>query len=161
MTTKELEFPLSKVKEAVRPWLFLEDEGIIDVMCATVIANQFRTDPLWMILIGPPSHAKTELLRALDGHPSAYFLSNLTPATLVSGKPKKGPDPSLLPKLNDKTLVMKDFTTILTMRSEKPGRGAFPVPGDLRRIIFKVFRHREGVSLERPCRIDCGLHPRL
>jgi DNA-binding MarR family transcriptional regulator len=37
----------------------------------------------------------------------------------VSGKEtKKGADPSLLPKLNDKTVVMKDFTTILTMRSE-------------------------------------------
>jgi hypothetical protein len=106
------------VKEAIKPWLYLEDEGIIDVMCATVIANQFKTDPLWMIFIGPPSHAKTELLRALDGHPSAYFLSNLTPATMVSGKPKKGSDPSLLPKLNGKTLVMKDFTTVLTMRSE-------------------------------------------
>jgi hypothetical protein len=114
----ELEFPLPKVKEAIRPWLFLEDEGIIDVMCATVIANQFKTDPLWIIFIGPPSHAKTELLRALDGHPNAYFLSNLTPATMVSGKPRKGPDPSLLPKLNDKILVMKDFTTVLTMRSE-------------------------------------------
>jgi hypothetical protein len=72
-----------------------------------------------MIFIGPPSHAKTELLRALDGHPSTYFLSNLTPATLVSGKEnKKGPDPSLLPKLTDKTVVMKDFTTVLTMKSE-------------------------------------------
>jgi hypothetical protein len=113
-----LEFPLAKVKEAVEPWLYLEDDRIIDVMCATVIANQFKTDPLWMIFIGPPSHAKTELLRALDGHQSVYFLSNLTPATLVSGKPQRGADPSLLPKLNDKTLVMKDFTTVLTMRSE-------------------------------------------
>jgi hypothetical protein len=78
MKTTELEFPLSEVKAAVRPWLFLEDEGIIDVMFATVIANQFKTDPLWMIFIGPPSHAKTELLRGLDGYRKTYFLSNLT-----------------------------------------------------------------------------------
>lgn len=118
MKRNGLEYPLEEVKAAVKPWLFLEDDRIIDVMCATVIANKFKTDPLWIIFIGPPSHAKTELLRGLDGHPSAYFLSNLTPATLVSGKPKKGEDPSLLPKLTDKTLVMKDFTTVLTMRSE-------------------------------------------
>ena len=85
MKKNGLKFPLSKVKEAVKPWLFLEADQIIDVMCAVIIANQFKTDPLWMIFLGPPSHAKTELLRSLDGHPGAYFLSNLTPATLVSG----------------------------------------------------------------------------
>lgn len=116
----ELKFPLGKVKEVVHKWLYLEDDHMIDVMFATHIANQFQTDPSWMIFIAPPSHTKTELLRSFEGHPQAYFLSNLTPATLVSGiNPKKlQEDPSLLLKLDGKTLILKDFTTVLSMRSE-------------------------------------------
>jgi hypothetical protein len=83
-------------------------------------ANRFNADPIWLLIIAPPSNAKTELLRAFDGDKDAYFISSLTPATLVSGIPAKGnkPDPSLLPKLSDKLLILKDFTSVLSMRSE-------------------------------------------
>ena len=116
----ELEFPLHRVKAIIAKWLSLEDDRIIEVMLAVIVANQLQTDPNWLLLIGPPSHAKTELLRSLDGHSKAYFLSNLTPATLVSGvKQKKGQEnPSLIFKLDSKTVVLKDFTTVLSMRSE-------------------------------------------
>ena len=115
-----LAYPLHKVKRVITKWLVLDDDRVIDVMFAVMVANQIKTDPNWLLLIGSPSQAKTELLRSLDGHPKAYFLSNLTPATLVSGiKPKKNEeDPSLLLKLDGKTVVLKDFTTVLSMRSE-------------------------------------------
>jgi len=118
--TTELQYPLSEVKKTIKSWLYLEDDTVIDVILGTQVANQLKTDPNWMLIIGPPSHAKTELLRSLDGHPKACFLSNLTPSTLVSGlrSKKDGEDPSLLLKLNGKTLVLKDFTSILSMRSE-------------------------------------------
>lgn len=116
----ELKYPLAEIKAVANRWFYMEDEQIIDVIVGTYIANRFNADPLWMILIAPPSNTKTELLRAFDGHKEAFFLSNLTPATLVSGvKPKKGQgEPSLLPRLNDRLVVLKDFTTILSMRSE-------------------------------------------
>jgi len=116
----ELQYPLSEVKKTIKNWLYLEDDTVIDVILATQVANQLKTDPNWMLIIGPPSHAKTELLRSLDGHPKVCFLSNLTPSTLVSGlRFKKGQkDPSLLLTLDGKTLVLKDFTSILSMRSE-------------------------------------------
>ena len=52
-----------------------------------------------------------------------HFLSNLTPATLISGILPKGKneDPSLIYKIDGKTLVLKDFGTILSMRSESQG----------------------------------------
>jgi hypothetical protein len=53
------------------------------------------------------------------------FISTLTPSTLVSGHKRKNdkdgnlsPDPSLLPKLNNKLVLIKDFTSILSMRHE-------------------------------------------
>lgn len=115
-----LAYPLTEVKKVIAKYLVLEDDRVIDVMLAVAVANDLKTDPNWLLLIGPPSHAKTELLRSLDGHPKAYFLSNLTPATLISGVPKKKnqPEPSLIFKLDGKTVVLKDFTTVLSMRSE-------------------------------------------
>lgn len=90
--------PLSEVRKVIQKWLYLEDSGLIDIILAAAVANSLQSDPLWLLVIAPPSHTKTELLRAFSGHEKMYFLSNLTPSTLVSGiKPKKNmPDPSLL-----------------------------------------------------------------
>ena len=77
---------LDDVKKVIQKWLYLEDTSMVDIMCAGVVANLFQSDPTWLIFIGPPSNAKTELLRMLDGHPGVYFLSNMTPSTLISGK---------------------------------------------------------------------------
>jgi hypothetical protein len=113
---KELNFTLAELKKVVCKWLYLEDDTMIDVMCATYVGNLFQSDPLWVNFLAPPSHAKTELLRSFDGHTGIYFLSNLTPQTFISGKSQK--NPSLLFKLKNKTLVLKDFGTVLVMRSE-------------------------------------------
>lgn len=119
MKKQELEFPLIKLKDVIHKWLYMENDTVIDVVAAVYIANRFDAEPVWLLIIAPPSNTKTELLRAFEGHEDACLISNLTPATLVSGiKSKKGDDPSLLPKLNDKLVILKDFTTILSMRSE-------------------------------------------
>jgi len=113
---------LNEVKEAAEGFLLLEDNNIIDVACAVYVANKFHSDPLWMFLTGPPSSAKTEILRAMDGHDSVTLLSSLTPQTLISGKSIKGKgNQSLLPKLNGNLLIIKDFGTILTMYREARG----------------------------------------
>jgi len=109
---------LSEVKEVIKKWLYITDDKIIDIILAVYIANRFGGDPLWLMLIAPPSSSKTELLRAYTGHKNSQFISMLTPSTLVSGLNTKKGEPSLLPKLNDKLVVLKDFTSILSMRSE-------------------------------------------
>ena len=98
----------------MRKHLLLDDYTVVDIILAVVIANLFKTDPLWMLIIGASSTAKTELLAALDGLPMMFFISDLTTNTLVSGKK----DASLLPRLTDKIICMKDFTTILSKRPD-------------------------------------------
>jgi len=105
---------LQDVKKVVRKHLLLDDYTVVDIILAVVIANLFKTDPLWMLIIGASSTAKTELLQALDKLPMTFFISDLTTNTLVSGK--KGA--SLLPRLDKKIVVMKDFTTILSKRPD-------------------------------------------
>lgn len=86
------------------------------VIFAVVLSNQIKGDPLWLHVVSPPGTAKTELLMPLSGCASCYFASTLTSHSLVSGfVAQGGTDPSLLPKLDGKTFVLKDWTEILNM----------------------------------------------
>ncbi len=115
-----LKYPLIELKKVIAKHLRFKDDRIIDVVMAVILANLFKSDPLWLMLVAPPSGGKTELLRALDGLSFIYFLSTLTAQTLISGKKtKSGGSCSLLPKLNNKILIVKDFTSILSMKHEQ------------------------------------------
>jgi len=113
---------LDQVKESAQRFLYLKDDNMIDVAMAVYVANKLSSDPLWMFFTGPPSSAKTEILRAMDGHDSVELISSLTPSTLISGRTIKGKgNMSLLPKLTGKMLIIKDFGTILTLYREARG----------------------------------------
>lgn len=99
-------------------WLLLPDKNVLKVITAALVAHKFSGDPLWVLLIAPPSGTKTELISAIAGIPFVYFLSDLTAQTFASGLNYKV-DPSLLATLKHEVLVMKDFTTVLSMRQEE------------------------------------------
>ncbi len=97
-------------------WLHMQTDEPLAIMFGTMLANTMAGDPLWMFLIAPPGGMKSELLMSLAKVKKAHMSSSLTPHALVSGcNFGGGGDPSMLPKLNNKVLVLKDFTTILTM----------------------------------------------
>jgi hypothetical protein len=104
-------------KSNLNKWLHLEDSEVIDVILASIIGESIGGDPLWIFLIAPPGGCKTELLRCFSGDYS-YHLSDMTSKTLISGLMisegegrRKIKD--LLPQLDGKVLIFKDFTTIL------------------------------------------------
>jgi hypothetical protein len=104
-------------------WLSIppEDADLIDFCLAVYKSHELPGDPLWGIVIDASGGGKTEILRAFRSLKDAYFLSKLTEKTLVSGyrDPKNGDkDPSLLPELNEKVLIIKDLAPILAMRRE-------------------------------------------
>lgn len=108
---------LERLREVFGKWLLLPDPHVLEVILAAVVANQLGGDPLWLLIVNPPSSAKTEILRALSRLPATHLLSNFTANTLLSGKTGKR-DASLLPRLSGKILVVKDFTTVLTMHRD-------------------------------------------
>ncbi|KKR66845.1 MAG: hypothetical protein UU08_C0032G0007, partial [Candidatus Uhrbacteria bacterium GW2011_GWE2_40_58] len=103
----------------VKKWLLLKDEGILRILVATIIANKLKGDPVWLLIVCASGGSKTELLRGLNKIPNIYNLSDLTPQTFLSGQ--KGEDGSLLNHIdpNNTIMVMKDFTTVLTMHRDK------------------------------------------
>lgn len=101
---------------------------VLKVMLAVVLSTKMAGDPLWIYIVGPSGSGKTMLLISLSENPRCVFRSSITARSLVSGY-RNTPDPSLLPKLNNKTCVWKDFTEILSDKNKdeiySTLRGAF------------------------------------
>lgn len=108
---------LEELKATVTDWLAIADQDVLEIVLAFSIGEQLPGDPLWLFLIAPPGGAKTEILRAIKGERFEH-LSDLTNASFVSGltlgqgEHRKKID-DLLPQLDGKTLLFKDFTTVL------------------------------------------------
>ena len=114
---------IEKLRGSLAQWLSIppEDAELIDFCLAVYKSHEIPGDPLWGIFIDASGAGKTELLRAFRKRTDAYFLSSLTEKTLVSGyRDPKDPrkDPSLLPELDEKVLVIKDLSPLLSMRRE-------------------------------------------
>jgi len=114
---------IGTLRAHIMRWLSIPDEDadLIDFCLAVYRSNAIPGDPLWGMIIDASGAGKTELLRAFRKREDVYCLSNLTEKTLISGyrdptNPEK--DPSLLPELNGKMLVIKDLAPLLSMRRE-------------------------------------------
>lgn len=91
----------------------------IEDTLAVMLAVNFSTyvkggNPLWLYVVGPPSSGKSTLAECLAV--DKLHCKSISKFTgLHSGwKDKSGGDNSLLNQVQDKTLLIKDFTTVLT-----------------------------------------------
>jgi hypothetical protein len=115
---------LGSLRAAFEEHLYLPDPASIDFTAAVMIANRMeQNDPVWGMVVGSSGGGKTEAVQSVAELPEVHKLSSLTSKTLLSGKQKKGGLPaSLLHRMDladEHVLVLKDFTTILSMRSEE------------------------------------------
>jgi hypothetical protein len=128
---------LIAIKKLFGDSYYFSDDNVIDLVLGVVAGNHLDSDPLWLHLISPPSGGKTELLNSVFSCDETFFLSDFTAASLISGYRDDGKDKtteddggddqedasdedeySLLPKLNGKTVVTKDFSIIHDKPSE-------------------------------------------
>lgn len=114
-------------------------EEALDLMMASCLAHDLKTDPVWLALIAPPAEGKTSLLDQLparslptpmenvdDG--SIVCVDGLTSKTLLSGlrdREKSG----LLERMENAILLVKELSTLSTRF-----RDVQAVFGQLRRI---------------------------
>ena len=130
------------VKRCFQKWLFLSDPFVLDIVFGAYVAHQLPGERVWLLIVAPAGGMKTELIRAFELVPDAFSLSTLSGRSLISGARVEGEeDPSLLPKLDGKMLLIKDFTCILTL----PASERREILGTLRDIYdgysSKVFGH--------------------
>lgn len=127
----------------LRTWQGGEDFAHLDFALAVAVSAADTTgDPLWGMIVGPPSSGKTETVRALDDV-ADDCLDEITTAALLSwtrgSKPKatgvltRVPDPALL--------TVADFSTILAT-SDRGGRDQ--LFSDLRRVYDGSLRRDLG-----------------
>jgi len=104
-----------EIYKAYRNHLHLPDSDLLDIIFGTIIANRLSGDPIWLFLVAPSGMTKSELLQSISSFGEVEAISTLTPHSLVSGANVGGTDPSLIPRLNNRVLCVKDFTTIFSM----------------------------------------------
>jgi hypothetical protein len=115
---------LSELKTEVRKHQYLEDEGLLNVSLAAMIATSLSYGrPAWMIIIGPSSGGKSQLLRplSLTNPKFIHRLDDLTENTFLSGMATKadaGPI-SFLHKVGERgIIVISDLSVIFSKSAD-------------------------------------------
>jgi len=109
---------IEALEKEVEKVFLLEDKGLVKMVVATIIANRMDYDPVWLLLVAPPSAGKTEMIMSLSGLDFVYPISDLTVNTFASGQKKIGKETSLLLKINNGIMAFKDFTSVLSKNRE-------------------------------------------
>lgn len=135
------------VQAAYDDALLLQDRNLIRLVTAVVLANQMDDAPVWLMLVAPSSGGKTAILLTLDdlefkpGKKVSHFISDLTENTLASGFKSGQGDAGLLNQMPyGGMMIFKDFTSLLTKRSES--RDA--IMGQLREVFDRKFDKKTG-----------------
>ena len=114
---------LDEVIETFQRWMHLPDPSALEVLLGTYAANCMAGDPVWTLLVAPPSGGKTALLQALTRLPHVHQAGTITEAGLLSGSAKKdhakGAKGGLLHQIGAfGVLTVKDFTSIISLHKE-------------------------------------------
>jgi hypothetical protein len=136
---------LDELIATFRKHLWLPDPTPLFVVLATIVANHRPGDPVWVLLVGPPSSGKTELLNALGLLDDVHEVSTFTKAGLLSASISRNPNATggLLAEIGEFGIVVcKDFTSLLSESAET--RSA--VFAALREIYDGKWSRRVGVD---------------
>ncbi|MEZ5116962.1 MAG: bifunctional DNA primase/polymerase [Candidatus Nanopelagicales bacterium] len=115
--------PLTALLALQAGWLDEPDTGPTLFALGVAVASQDRAgEPLWGMLVGPPSGGKTERVRMLDDVTDDR-VDELTAAALLSWSKHKTPKPvGVLTRIGDRGLLtVGDFSTVLAT-SDRGGR---------------------------------------
>ena len=138
---------LEEVVSIFKSSLFLPDPTILYVVAGAVAANQLDGDPVWLLVVGPPSSGKTEVLSSMSGLENVHPAATLTEGALLSGTAQKDhaqdAKGGLLREIGEYGIVLaKDFGSVLSMN--KDTRAA--MLAGLREIYDGSWTRRVGVD---------------
>lgn len=120
-TRKQQDSPIDWLVGEFRKNLYLPDPGPLYALMGAVAANLLRGDPVWLMLVSPPSGGKTELLNSvldMRGVFECASISNEAAFMSATAKKDKAKDATggLLRQVGDHgAVIINDFTSILSL----------------------------------------------
>lgn len=114
------EYSIEQLLKVNRKHLHIDEDYNVTVIPVVVISNRLDADVDVVIIVGPSGSLKTELIRELGETENQYIypVSTITEHTFASGYVEND---DLAPRLRGRTLVIKDFTSIMSMRDDALG----------------------------------------
>lgn len=110
---------LKSIIELYQETFLTTDTAPVALIAAILVGSRMNTAPVWLYLIGPSSGGKSALIECFNRVPFCTQVSDLTTNTFLSGFSNGKRETSLLHRLGKNfTILMKDFTTILTKSEE-------------------------------------------
>jgi hypothetical protein len=122
------ETAIHQLASEIQKYLFLPDPTALYATMGTVAANMIYGNPVWTILVGPPSCGKTEILEMFVNLPNTKVVSVIESiAALLSGSNKrdiaKGATGGLLREIGyEGMLIMTDMAGMLRLPSDPLGK---------------------------------------
>lgn len=115
--------PLEDALATFKRWLHLDDTAPVLAVAAAVVANLAEGDPVWLLIVGPPSGGKTEILSACTPLRCIIPTATVTEAALLSGTSRreraKDATGGLLRQVGSfGILLAKDFTSVLSQNKD-------------------------------------------
>ncbi|QYF88491.1 hypothetical protein [Arthrobacter sp. PAMC25284] len=119
---------LAECDKTYRRWMSDEfDLSVVHVALAARAAHDLDGEPVWILVVAGSASGKTEAIQSLAATPNSFTVSEIaSPGALLSGtsNSEKTKDASggLLRQIGAQgILILKDFTTILSMSSDPRG----------------------------------------
>ncbi len=112
---------IQQLREQVSRLLAFDGYSVVDIVCAAYLSTKIPGEILWVLLHGPSSTGKTELIRLFEAVPDVTFVNAISSRALASGLERRKGQRSLLEQLDGKTLAFDNFADILSKRSELKG----------------------------------------
>jgi hypothetical protein len=106
----------------MKTYVHLTDHGHVIFALAVAVSSDLDGEPLWGMLVGPPSGGKSEAVKALDEIADEH-VDDITGPALLSWMPGKNPKPAgILTRIPSRAFVtISDFSTVLAT-SDRGGR---------------------------------------
>jgi hypothetical protein len=113
---------LAEFLTQMKTYVHLTDHGHIVFALAVAVSSDLDGEPLWGMLVGPPSGGKSEAVKALDDSADEH-VDDITGPALLSWMPGKNPKPAgILTRIPSRAFVtISDFSTVLAT-SDRGGR---------------------------------------
>ena len=116
------------------------------MVLTALVANWLaESDPVWTMIVAPPSSGKTALIQAIEGIDGVFGLGKLTGRTFVSGM--SGEDRSLLMWLNENNkwlITHKDWGTVTSLNPNERNE----VLAQMRQIYDGTFDAQYGTGVK-------------